>query len=167
MTKADTNAVAVQDCFACGKSYVHGEDRFCSTNCRAAYDEGFPAYQPVVVRYTWLDGRPMPISGDGFLIACRGCGKDFTSRGSRCCTPECDRKFRERQETAAVMAEVGMERAVKRKCVTCGSDIPRYVGTGKARRQVPISRVTCSPKCQKKRRMAADTETGDMTDEAA
>lgn len=157
----------ILDCFACGRSFCRGDGRFCCSRCRTAFDEGFPPYAPTVVKYTWLDGRPMPISGGGFLIACRGCGKDFSSKGLRCCTPDCERKFRERQETAAIMAEAGMERSVKRKCVVCGSDIPRYAGAGKKRRAVPITRVCCSPKCQKKHRMALDTETGHLTDKAA
>jgi hypothetical protein len=155
---------AIRDCFACDRSFINGYGPFCSENCRDAFDEGFPAYQPVAVRYTWLDGRPMPISGDGFLIACRGCGKDFSSRGLRCCTPDCERKFLERQEVVAIMAEAGMERAVKRKCEVCGADIPRYTGIGKARRLVSARRITCSPKCTKKHRLGIGTETGCKSD---
>jgi hypothetical protein len=33
------------------------------------------------------------------------------------------------------MAEVGMERTPRRKCEECGGEIPRYQGTGKARRE--------------------------------
>src|SRR6266404_9252534 len=85
-------------CFSCGRSYSRGDGRFCSTRCRSAYDAGFPAYAlPSPVRYT-LDGRPMPIMGDGFAIQCAGCNRTFSSRGLRCCSTTCERKYRERED---------------------------------------------------------------------
>ena len=128
----------VQDCFACGRSYCPGDGRFCSTRCRAAFDDGFPPYAPV------------PTLRDGVTLDCCGCRKPFLSRGLRCSSADCERNYRKREENTATLAETGIEVAAKRKCVECGGDIPRYVGVGKTRREVSLSRVTCSPKCQRK-----------------
>jgi hypothetical protein len=32
-------------CFTCGRSFAKGDGRFCSTRCRAAFDNGFPPYE--------------------------------------------------------------------------------------------------------------------------
>ena len=132
--------VVFPDCFACGRTYSRGDGRYCSSMCRAAYDDRFHRSAPTI------HFKP---KGDGFEIECRGCQKPFVSRGLRCCGPSCERKLAERQAITATLAEAGMDRAVKRKCVTCGSDIPRYVGTGKTRRAVPVSRVTYSKNARK------------------
>src|SRR5205814_6204217 len=88
--------------------------------------------------------------GDGVEIQCRGCQKPFISKGLRCCTTDCERKYRERVEIAAVMDAAGMERSVKRPCQTCGAPMPRYEGVGKARRLVPMSRRFCGRNCREK-----------------
>jgi RecA-family ATPase len=36
--------------------------------------------------------------GDGFLINCKGCHRPFVSKGRRCCSTECERKFKEHKE---------------------------------------------------------------------
>jgi hypothetical protein len=66
------------------------------------------------------------------------------------------------------MTELGMERLyVRRKCQVCPGEIPRWTGVGKKRRAVPISRVTCSPKCQKKLQVASkDAQKAILTNEA-
>jgi hypothetical protein len=33
-------------CFACGRSHMTGDGRFCSTRCRSGFDAGLPAYDP-------------------------------------------------------------------------------------------------------------------------
>jgi hypothetical protein len=151
------------DCFACGRSFVYrrpnGDDsgRFCSPRCREYYDAGGPRYDPDYASknnmrwYRYRDGRPMPMGRHGFLIDCAGCGKQFDSKGLRCCSVECERRAREREEAAAVMAEAGIERPVKRKCEACRGDIPNW------RNGRRVSRATrfCSPRCSRKAREAA------------
>jgi hypothetical protein len=114
-----------QDCFACGRAFIKGDGRFCSTRCRDAFDNGFPPYMrdrgPIPEKpWRHVAGPPfemppeLPRQGDGCLIECRGCRRQFVSRGLRCCSTECERKHRERQEIEAIMAEVGVEAAPKR-----------------------------------------------------
>jgi hypothetical protein len=76
----------------------------------------------------------------------------FVSKGLRCCSTECGRKFREREEIAATIAEVGAEPIgfAKRKCECCGGDIPRYTGVGKARKETRKDARYCSKKCAQK-----------------
>jgi hypothetical protein len=108
----------------------------------------------------------MAVMGDGFAVQCFGCRKTFSSKGLRCCSATCERNYLDRQETLATMATLGMERLyVRRKCRVCPGEIPRWTGIGKKRRQVPITRVTCSPKCQKKLRMASDAQNAILTNE--
>ena len=85
----------------------------------------------------------------GFLIPCAGCGKTFDSKGLRCCSTACERRYRQQEEAAAIMAEVAMERLTKRACLHCGGDIPNWLnpGTPKAKK-VPSSRKFCSPSCR-------------------
>jgi hypothetical protein len=71
----------------------------------------------------------MRMGSHGLLIECAGCGRQFDSRGLRCCSTGCERQYRERKDNAAVMAEVGMDLAVtKRKCenLECGRPIPKW-----------------------------------------
>jgi hypothetical protein len=103
-TRQAANA-ASQECFACGRSFVKGDGRFCSAQCRAGFDAGLPPFQQQEARVThmWLDGRPMKPRGDGFLIPCAQCKREFISKGLHCCSIECERKLRERKEIAAAI----------------------------------------------------------------
>ena len=94
----------------------------------------------------------MPIMGDGFAIQCAGCNRTFSSRGLRCCSTTCERKYREREDNLATMAEVGIEPSLKRRCQAegCDATIPKYRGVGKARRLVRSDVKFCSPKCARK-----------------
>jgi hypothetical protein len=139
-----------QLCFACGRSYCHGDSRFCSPRCRSAFDAGAPPHgesEPRRSTYTWPNGRPMQARGDGFAIECKDCGHEVISKGLRCCSDECERAFREREKIAATMAEVGMEHTPRRKCEECGGEIPRYQGTGKARRETRKDARFCARRC--------------------
>jgi hypothetical protein len=161
-------------CFLCDRTFSEGKGfgingRFCSTLCLNAFDAGFtPRDQSVrsvlnVPLRDWVvvagppdtvgtrpygDAQPMTVSGYGFLITCKGCHKPFVSKGLRCCSTECDRQHRERQEIEATIAGMAMESTgyVKRKCEHCGNPLPRYVGTGKKRKQ--STKRFCSPRCQ-------------------
>jgi hypothetical protein len=87
----------------------------------------------------------LPIGRNGFLIHCAGCGQQFDSTGLKYCTPECGRRDRERRENAELMAEAGMERPAKRKCESCGGDIPNWQPNG---RRVSKATRFCSRKCR-------------------
>jgi hypothetical protein len=41
--------------------------------------------------------------------AMRGCGRQFASKGLRCCIVACERQLHERNANTAILAEVGME----------------------------------------------------------
>jgi hypothetical protein len=172
-----TEVVEYPTCFACARTYSRGDGRFCSSVCRNAYDDGYPARKSSP-RLPAINGKRIwgPISNphlatlnlkqrsDGFEIECRGCQKAFISKGLRCCSDKCDRQYVARQDNLALMASVGMEPFAKRQCEGCGKPLPRYVGEGKKRRV--STRVTCSEKCQKKRRMALDSRDAVLTREA-
>jgi hypothetical protein len=140
--QTDTSVMA---CFACGRSYApkppSGDDstRFCSDNCRQAYDAGFPAYEPLNIDKFYS----LPKGPKGFYINCLGCDRRFDSKGLRCCSLECERKYREREQARAVMAEIDMDAPVKRQCEECGGAIPRW----RNGRAVSRSARFCSPKC--------------------
>jgi predicted nucleic acid-binding Zn ribbon protein len=141
-----------QGCLACGRSYVPGDGRFCSTQCRDGFDAGMPPFQQQEARVTYarLDGRPMQPRGDGFLIPCARCKREFISKGLRCCSTECERKLRERKEIAATIADGGIEQPTARraKCEKCGDNIPRWTGAGTRKRATPKGTRFCSRKCR-------------------
>ena len=155
--------LVIADCFACGRHYSRG-GRFCSKLCRSAFDAGYPATSGQTAPWRTLDGKRYRVWGtitdkDLHLatvnlheIECRGCRGTFISKGLRCCSPDCERKFREREDIAAVMADAGMERSTKRKCEVCPNTIPKWLPGGKL---VPSSRRFCSPKCRQKAWMLA------------
>jgi hypothetical protein len=181
-----------QTCFACGRSYSRGapkadsssESRFCSVRCQDAFDTGFPPYDPNQARTlmqvpltAWIvvagppgtvGTRPhaldLPIRGDGCLITCKGCQREFVSKGLRCCSPECEKRYRERLEIEATLREVGAEAAPKRRCEACGAVIPRWT---KGRRQVKKTVRFCSAKCQQKAKRQSGATQGQMNGETA
>jgi len=113
----------------------------------AHYADLFAARDPKFCRKQ--DGNtPMRRTRYGYAIHCAGCNKEFESRGLRCCSIECERRYRERQENLATMTAVGIEPAAKRKCEGCGGVIRKW---RKGRRVSSATRF-CSPKCQKKAR---------------
>jgi hypothetical protein len=143
---------AIEDCLACGRSHSGRDGEWCSPRCRDASANGWPRYRPVEVKYFDLRWRPMVAKGDGWEIACRCCGGEFVSKGLRCCTPDCERLLRQREEKAAVLAEVGIEPSAKRTCQApgCIAVIPRFSGVGKGRRAVRNDVRFCSEKCRKR-----------------
>ena len=87
----------------------------------------------------------MKMGPSGFLINCANCGKEFDSKGSRCCSTKCERLYRDRQDNLAIMAEVGIEPAPKRQCANpeCDRPIPKWRNGRKVRSDTRF----CSPKC--------------------
>jgi hypothetical protein len=88
----------------------------------------------------------MTLTEKGCRIRCAHCRKDFESLGLRCCSANCERSYREAQDNRAVMAEVGIEPAAKRRCANpeCGAVVPKWrngrrvsSATASARRAAP------------------------------
>ena len=149
LLRTDTGqpAIDITKCFACGYSMVYRGTRFCSERCRDWFDTGNPSFEdqrsPIV--YRWRDGRVMPAGRYGFHITCAGCQKEFESLGLRCCSPDCERHYREHQDNLATMAEVGIEVAPKKQCAApgCSATIPKW----RNGRAVRSDTRFCSPKC--------------------
>jgi hypothetical protein len=120
-------------------------------------------YASLLERCSRKPGEILHRSGGGVLIACRGCGRQFASKGLRCCSAACERQLHERDADAALLAEVGMEVAAKRKCQECGGDIPRWTGVGRKRRQVPVSTRFCSAKCRRKAKRHSGSQKPEMS----
>jgi len=151
--------------------------RFCSMHCQDWYDAGngpISSSDPFDVQLgDWLViagppgveigsryyagifgdrlGAPMKRTTAGFKIPCANCRKEFDSTGLRCCSPECERRYRERQTNIAVMAEAGIEPTAKRQCAECGGRIPMW----RNGRKVSSATRFCSPKCSRRAKVAA------------
>jgi len=77
---------------------------------------------------------------------CAHCRKEFESVGPECCSTDCERFFRERQNNLAVMAKAGIEPKARRQCEQCKAVIP----TWRKGRRVSKSVRFCSEKCSKR-----------------
>jgi hypothetical protein len=145
-------------CFACGATFIYKgrrgdlNGRFCSMRCQAAYDDGFTPQSAAGGEI----GGPIPMkrTADGFKIACACCQKEFESKGLRCCSHACERRYRERQANIALMAEVGIEPARKRPCAApgCSSTIPKW----RKGRAVSKSARFCSRVCSRRAKRATE-----------
>ena len=150
LAKQRPERVESRSCFACGRSFSRGDERFCSMRCRAAFDAGLPAFKSPN-----QDGLySLPVGLSGFYVECPQCRTRFESHGMRCCSPECERTLSKRHEMEAELAAVGMRISSKRKCGWCGGDIPNW---RKGRR---VSKATkfCSPRCKEKHRRKCRSE---------
>ena len=145
-------------CWACGFTFVYRGRRndlngnFCSRRCQDWHDaENGPVSHELV--YRWCNSKPMPKGPKGFYIDCAHCQKEFESLGLRCCSVECERGYCEREENLAVMAEVDIKPAAKRRCEAprCNNTIPKW----RNGRQVSKSARFCSRKCQQRAKRAA------------
>jgi hypothetical protein len=141
-------------CFSCGYTFVYrgrqGELNgcFCSMRCQDWYDAGNEPIGEEIV-YRCRDRRPMKRGPKG--IDCVNCRKEFESLGLRCCSIECERSYRERQNNLAVLAEAGIEPKARRQCEQCKAVIPQW----RKGRRVSKSVRFCSEKCSKRARRAA------------
>jgi hypothetical protein len=100
-------AVDYNLCFLCGDRFDYvptgnsdQNGRFCSDECRSAYDHGTPGYhQDWLRKETGLSPgyvpKTFPKGREGFLIPCANCGEIFDSKGVRCCSSECERALRD------------------------------------------------------------------------
>ena len=159
-----------QACFVCGRSYSRGapkadsssESRFCSVRCRDAFDNGFPPYDrpaghPKIGDTPWVVvagpptpiARNLPIHGNGCSTTCANCQRVFVSKGLRCCSPECEKRYRERLEIGATMAEAGMEAAPQRRCGVRCSHSPLDEGWQSGEEDRPFLLCKVSAKGQK------------------
>jgi hypothetical protein len=82
----------------------------------------------------------------GWVIECFGCGKEFDSKGLRCCSAECERAYREHCENEQLMAEAGMDKPLKRRCAQCGGNIPTWRNGRKVQERIRF----CSQRCQRR-----------------
>jgi hypothetical protein len=170
-------------CYSCGAGMVYHaftddkSGRFCSDHCREWFDAGNPpwwenpGFRPALMGdalystpgWKVVAGPPgieigsryytPPLGQTGATIVCGGCGKPFVSKGLRCHSPDCERRYREREDNQSAMAEVGMELVVtKRVCERpgCGRPIPNW----RKGRRVSKSVRYCSTGCQQKHRKA-------------
>jgi len=143
-------------CRVCGHTFVYrgrqGElnGNFCSMPCQLWYEAG-NAPVAAEIFHRRCNGKPMPRTTNGFKIVCAHCGKDFESKGLRCCSGECERAFREREENLVLMAEANIEPKAKRRCECCAAVIP----TWRNGRRVSKSVRFCSDKCRKRLGRAA------------
>jgi predicted nucleic acid-binding Zn ribbon protein len=130
-------SINITKCFSCGYTYVSKlGKRFCSDRCREWFDAGNPSYQQ---QQEWVR-KPSAMS-----IVCQGCQKEFESEGLRCCSIDCERRYRERQENLAIMAAVGDKPRERRRCANprCERSIP----TWRNGRRIRSDTRFCSPKC--------------------
>jgi endogenous inhibitor of DNA gyrase (YacG/DUF329 family) len=122
-----------------------------------------------VETYDPLAGSRQPSRGikrrgsSGFVIACLGCDREFDSTGLRCCSTDCERRYLKRCENEQLMASVGMERPVKRKCEApgCGRDIPNW----RNGRRVSKATKFCSTRCKQAAYAKKATQVGDGPDD--
>jgi hypothetical protein len=130
-------------CFCCGQTFSRTDashPRFCSNRCVEAFGNGVGPVRDTIIRYTYLDGRPMREGRHGFFINCAHCSSGFESKGFRCCSPECDKLLRLRK-AAGPSADL----LKKRQCAnpTCSKTIPAW---SKGRR-VSKAKMFCSDAC--------------------
>jgi hypothetical protein len=130
--RGDTERADITKCFMCRIGMMYRGSCFCSDRCRVFYDAGHDHDQPHVIAYRDRVGQPMKPTVDGFRISCAHCAREFESLGLRCCSADCERRYRERQENLALMAAAGIEAAPKRLCANpeCRARIPRPEGSG-------------------------------------
>ena len=139
-------SIRTVQCFSCGHGMTYRGSRFCSDHCREWFDAGIPAYQSTRTVYRDREGNEMRAGRAGFMIrCCPHCAKEFESKGLRCCSVECERRRREREDNLATMAEVGIEPATKRQCEACGIKIPKW----RNGRRVSSKTRFCSARCQR------------------
>ena len=145
-------------CLGCGRSYKGRDDRFCSPTCRAGFDLGLPAYAPADLERCY----GLPKGPHGFWIQCAHCRRRFDSRGLRCCSAECDRDLRLKQELAD-----DPFRVIKRKCECCGGPIPNW----RKGRRVSTATKFCSSRWRNRYRrnanLASDSPQADLPRETA
>ena len=140
-------------CFACGHTFVYKgrrgdlNGRFCSMRCQDWYDAGNAPITDQRIVYRYRDGRPMKSGSRGFYIDCAHCRKEFESLGLRCCSAECERAHREREENLVIMAQAGIGPTAKRKCEGPGCNA--IISKWHKGRKVGRNKRFCSPKCQR------------------
>jgi predicted nucleic acid-binding Zn ribbon protein len=135
-------------CFLCERDYLYvdtsGDDsgRFCSARCREAYDAGFPRGSDNPGLHPEL--MPNLYGHEGWRVVAGPPGVSIGSLYYDELMAWCERKW-QRLAKRRVIEPL----QPKRKCASCGSDIPNWRGTGKARRRVREDVKFCCEKCRK------------------
>jgi hypothetical protein len=157
-------------CFSCGYTFVYRgrigggaegaaalppwNGRFCSLRCQEWFDSGNPSFEQQQEFERKLLRAHHP-------IRCKGCHKEFWSKGLRCCSRDCEKAYLEREENRATLAEARMEAAPKKICAApdCDVVIPKW----KNGRKVSARVTFCSPKCRVKAHRAQTPPCNDKT----
>jgi len=137
----------IVSCWSCGHTFKYKGRRgdlngnFCSMRCQQWFDDGNP---PITEQRR---------TAHGFEIKCAACSKDFESKGLRCCSDNCERRYVERQRNLEIMAEVGIEPAAKKRCAApdCTNTIPKW----RNGRRVSSTTRFCSDRCSRRAKLAA------------
>lgn len=138
-------------CFTCGRGFIKGDGRFCSTRCRGAFDAGLPAFEPLNLDTLYS----LPKGSIGFYVDCANCHKRFDSVGWRCCSRECSRGYLAKQQLDAELADARF-RVQKRKCDQCSGDIPNWRRGRRVRRTTRF----CCARCRERYRRKPGTAPG-------
>jgi len=144
--------VETQQCFACGRSFLRTNGRFCSSRCGDAFDAGLPPYERIAPRFD------LPLGTSGFRVACKNCDKVFDSRGLRCCSADCEREYRRKLELETELQRQTF-RAVKPRCLECDRPMKLW----RDGRRVSRRRLFCSDRCRKRRARNAQVGIGART----
>jgi hypothetical protein len=118
------------ECFTCGRSFSYrtphtdNSGRFCTPNCRLAFDHGLPPYEP--------PSDPGKVPMRDWLVAA---GPPGLERGSRYYAPLLDRK--RPRDPGGIPSEDLIRK--RRTCSRCGARLPVWL-RGK---RVPLIRKFC------------------------
>ena len=153
-TKPSPPRDPIGPCFACGRSFVQTESRFCSDRCRASFDAGARPYEPPLTSREIMERFPVSdkILGQGNrgpFIICPGCNNRFESVGLRHCSKACRDKAERHENNIASMGPLEYEDR-RRICGAegCANRIPLF----RKGRAVSKAAKYCSAKCANRAR---------------
>jgi hypothetical protein len=157
-TKPSPPRDPIGPCFACGRSFVQTESRFCSDRCRASFDAGARPYEPPLTSREIMERFPVSdkILGQGNrgpFIICPGCNNRFESVGLRHCSKACRDKAERHENNIASMGPLEYEDR-RRICGAegCANRIPLF----RKGRAVSKSARYCSAKCANRARKPSE-----------
>jgi hypothetical protein len=164
---AGTERTDITNCFMCGYGMLNRGSRFCSDRCRDFYDAGEPGHEQNWLRGPKTRSLPLTqpkiIAGPpgieigsfhhhladlpatstkctvaGYMVRCAGCGKEFESRGLRCCSGDCWRRYKQRQEISRLWPRPASSRC-RRSYVPPAGAKSRFGATAGGYRRRPDS----------------------------
>jgi hypothetical protein len=153
--RGDTERADIIKCFMCRFGMMYRGSCFCSDRCRVFHDASHEHDRPHVIAYRDQAGQPMKPTVDAFRISCAHCAREFEILGLRCCSADCERRYRERQENLALMAAGGIE-AAPEEAVWQPRMCKAWIPIWRTGRKVSSSTRFCSSKCARNVRTATD-----------